>query len=460
MDTITPSPPIHVVERLVEHLKPAPAVDHVGQDLGQAVGAHLQRRVPTLPSIEVDPAKDRERSERDGAATRDPSSRRHRSCSTKGVTSARVRVAVPRHDPGMSPLPFALVGHGWRADFFLRLAAVMPERFACTGVVTRRARCGEAIERRWGVRTFRSIDACSPPATPSLSSPRFPGQPTRTSSARSSPTTWPSSPRPRRPPTSRASAACGATSARAGSCRSPSSTVPPRARRPRPDRRRGRLGAVTSAWLSWTHGYHAVAVLRLAAARRGRARDRPDVERRRPTRAGAGPLRPARRRPSTCSARHTVATLQFPAGIGTYDFTDGQWFHPLRRRHVIVRGSRGEVVGTSVVWATGDGRPLEAPLVRRQTGLTATSRARTSTRSPGPAALSTPTPIEGQALRRGDRRRDGAGADAPLAPGDGEPPYPLAQGCQDHLISLAIDEAGETGRPVTTGDEPWAAALG
>jgi hypothetical protein len=39
---------------------------------------------------------------------------------------------------------------------------------------------------------------------------------------------------------------------------------------------------------------------------------------------------------------------------------------------------------------------------------------------------------------------------------DGPAPYPLAQGCQDHLISLAIDEATTTGVPVTVGAEAWA----
>ena len=39
------------------------------------------------------------------------------------------------------------------------------------------------------------------------------------------------------------------------------------------------------------------------------------------------------------------------------------------------------------------------------------------------------------------------------------PPYPLAQGCQDQLLSLAIGEAAVTGLPVTTRAEPWAPGL-
>jgi predicted dehydrogenase len=37
------------------------------------------------------------------------------------------------------PVRYAIVGRGWRARFFLRLAALMPDRFAVVGVVTRSA---------------------------------------------------------------------------------------------------------------------------------------------------------------------------------------------------------------------------------------------------------------------------------------------------------------------------------
>jgi hypothetical protein len=163
--------------------------------------------------------------------------------------------------------------------------------------------------------------------------------------------------------------------------------------------------------------------------------------------------------PADAPARHTVATLRFPSGIGVYDFTDGQWFHPLRRRHVLVRGTRGEVVGTSVTWAADDGRPLDATIARRQTGLdgdlegadldTLTWAGTVLYRNPYRGArLSDEEIAIGTVLERTLRWRRG----------DGPPPYPLAEACQDHLLSLAIDEAAASG-PITTGREPWADAL-
>ena len=38
---------------------------------------------------------------------------------------------------------------------------------------------------------------------------------------------------------------------------------------------------------------------------------------------------------------------------------------------------------------------------------------------------------------------------------EGPAPYPLAEACQDHLVSLAMDEAAETGSAVVTELEAW-----
>jgi len=41
--------------------------------------------------------------------------------------------------------------------------------------------------------------------------------------------------------------------------------------------------------------------------------------------------------------------------------------------------------------------------------------------------------------------------------GAGPPPYPLAEGAQDHLLALAVDEAADTGEEIATTTEAWSA---
>ena len=40
--------------------------------------------------------------------------------------------------------------------------------------------------------------------------------------------------------------------------------------------------------------------------------------------------------------------------------------------------------------------------------------------------------------------------------GEGPEPYPLADGAQDHLLALAVEESAARDQPVTTTSEAWA----
>jgi hypothetical protein len=54
----------------------------------------------------------------------------------------------------MTPIPFAIVGTGWRAEFYLRVARACPEHFKVVGLVSRG---NPAIEARFGVKTYPSL---------------------------------------------------------------------------------------------------------------------------------------------------------------------------------------------------------------------------------------------------------------------------------------------------------------
>ena len=58
----------------------------------------------------------------------------------------------------MKPICFALVGGGWRAEFYLRVAQAMPETFVVDGMVVRDLHKGLELERTWGIKTYRSIE--------------------------------------------------------------------------------------------------------------------------------------------------------------------------------------------------------------------------------------------------------------------------------------------------------------
>src|SRR3569833_1389494 len=56
----------------------------------------------------------------------------------------------------MTPYRLAIVGAGWRTEFFLRIAAAIPGRFDVTGLVVRNEEKARVLEETWSLPTFRS----------------------------------------------------------------------------------------------------------------------------------------------------------------------------------------------------------------------------------------------------------------------------------------------------------------
>ena len=222
--------------------------------------------------------------------------------------------------------------------------------------------------------------------------------------------------------------------------------------------RRGVIGQPTSAQVSSTHGYHAVALLRSFLG------------------AGLGPVTvsasvfeaplvdPLTRNGWAADitpkpARTTLATLDFGGTSGLYDFTDNQWHNRLRTRRVVVRGSRGEIVDDEVVRLQGPRTVLRSSLVRSQLGYDLSLEGYDTEHISFDGDIVYSNPFLG--CRLSDEEVALAGAlvgTGAWARDEGPPPYPLAEGCQDQLVSLAIEQAAASGGRVTTAAPAWAQA--
>lgn len=58
----------------------------------------------------------------------------------------------------MSKIRFGLIGSGWRAEFYIRIAKALPEKFELTGVVIRDREKGEAFAAKFGVNVVQSLE--------------------------------------------------------------------------------------------------------------------------------------------------------------------------------------------------------------------------------------------------------------------------------------------------------------
>jgi predicted dehydrogenase len=348
---------------------------------------------------------------------------------------------------------FAIVGGGWRAEFYLRVAAALPDQFEVSGVLTRDAARRQAIATSFGV------------ATPDALAELLSGAPSFVVVA----TPWPVTAALLHELADRGMPALAET--------------PPapdfaglRALAPLADHARiqvaeqyqyqplhaarlavvrsGRLGRVSQARVSAAHGYHGVDLIRRLL---GLDREPLTITAHRfvspivasPDRNGP----PAAER--IVESDQILAFLDAGDRLGVYDFSPDQYFSWIRASRVLIRGDRGELHGKTVRTLLDHRTPAVGELIRHDAGHDGN--------------------LEGfhhQGITLGDewlyrnpfvpaRLSDDEIAVATCLAGmaawlEGGPDVcSLADAAQDHYLGLCIDEAARTGRPVTTGGHVW-----
>jgi predicted dehydrogenase len=341
---------------------------------------------------------------------------------------------------------FAVVGAGWRAEMFWRLAAALPD-VDCLGAVVR-------TPRDLPVPTFASLDEVRPDfvvtAVPWDTNPAVVEDAVR----RGLPVLAETPPAP----DAAGLRALWASAGGSGLVQVAEQylMVPAHAARLAAVRS-GIIGTPSQVQVSSTHQYHAVSLIRgLLGVRLGPVTVRAG-------RTVAPLVDPLTRDGWTDDdqpkpATTTVATIDFGDGrSGVYDFTDNQWHNQLRFRRILIRGSHGELRDDEVVRLAAPRTVIRTPLVRRQTGYDLDLDGfETDTITLGDTVLFR-NPFIGQ--RWSDEEIAIATLLRTMAAwvrGDGPPPYPLADGAQDHLIALAVEEAADSDRTVTTTPAPWA----
>ena len=354
---------------------------------------------------------------------------------------------------------FGVVGSGWRAEFFVRLAALLPERLTLVGAAVRRPERAEEVGRRWGVSAYLSPAELIAKQQPDFVVSSVP---------------WPVNPEViataveygvrvlAETPPAPDEAGLRELWARVGDrefvqVAEQYLLMPGHAAR-RELVARGVIGQPTSVQVSSTHGYHAVSMIRgllgagfgpvTVTASRFTAPLLDPLTRDGWTGAGAPE-----------DAATTLATLDFGGASGLYDFTDNQWHNRLRRRRIVIRGSYGEIADDTVVRWAGPRTILRSELVRSQLGQDLNLDGHDTEHYSFDGEVVYRNPFLG--LRLMDEEIAIASiltATAAWAGGEAPAPYPLAQACQDHLVALAIDRAAATGAPVVTRVEPWGCA--
>jgi predicted dehydrogenase len=351
---------------------------------------------------------------------------------------------------------YGIIGSGWRTEFFLRIAKELPERFKVFGVVTRTEASGKNIEEKFAVRTYRSIDDLLKATKIDFAIVSVPWKiaPLRTKELveRGIPVLTETPPAPDldglieiNKLTERGAKIQVAEQYHLHPLHAARITIAIS----------GKLGEISQVQISECHGYHGVSLMRKLL---GIGFENASITATKitaplmmgPNRNG-GPVEE-----KVIESEQVIASFDFGGKYGIYDFSDDQYFSWIRSKRLLVRGSKGEINGMSVRYLKDFQTPVEYDLKRVNLGEYGN--------------------LEGFGLKgilageewiylnpfsSGKLSDDEIGLAACLEKmyeytTTGEDFYSLAEGSQDHYLSLMIAEAVKTGVKIKTERQPWA----
>lgn len=358
----------------------------------------------------------------------------------------------------MAPYEFGIVGTGWRSEFFLRIAASLPERFRVSGLVSRSAEKRERYAAAWGVPVFVSVEAMLDAAKPNFVVVSVPRSAVLDQianlAARDVPILVETPP---------AADLDGLTQiadwVREGARIEVAEQYflqPSHAAR-LAFIASGRIGRPSYAHVAVAHGYHGTSLMRKYL---GLGFEPATI-------SATSVTLPIVKSPDRYHApdeleivgsQQTIATFDFGDRVGVFDFTGDQYHGWIRSPRLTIRGERGEISGEEIRYLEDQRSPIRLVLLRQDTGHYANledyhhagilAGAEWIYRNPFPEARFSDDEIAVAACLDGMQTFVETGKSF----------YSFAEAAQDHYLALAMDEAASTGRPVTTTRQAWTPA--
>jgi hypothetical protein len=352
------------------------------------------------------------------------------------------------------PITFGIVGGAWRAEFFLRIAQALPDRFRISGCVARTQSTRSRIETAWGIPTFSTPEGLvrSKPDFIVTSVPWAISAPVVLELASHDVAVLAET-----PPAQDLEALTKLWQELPGNARVQVAEQyqfqPCHAARLALTRS-GLLGEISEVQISVAHGYHGVSLIRKflnVGFERAVIRA---LEFKSPIVAGstrAGP--PAEERKILTT--QAIASLEFEGKLAVFDFVEDQYFSWIRSHRVLVRGDRGEINNLDVRYLIDFATPMEMQLNRLDAGQTGNLEgyhhkgyvgggAWWYRNSFAPARLSDDEIAIATCLESMARYLE-----------TGNSFYGLAEASQDHYLGILIDRAAETGNPVESSTQIW-----
>ena len=353
-----------------------------------------------------------------------------------------------------APVRFALIGTGWRAEFFTRIARALPERFEITGCHSRTEISRTRFCEAWGLTACESVDALLA-AKPEFVVTSVPwavsgplilelatkgaavlGETPPAEKIEDMTRLWQSLPAGARVQIAEQYPFQPHHTARLALAAS------------------GRLGTITQAQVSAAHGYHGMVLIRRFLGIGFEPAEVSALEFKSPLVQGRG-REPGTEAEKLIESRQVIAHLRFGDKLGVYDFTGEQYFSWVRSQRLLVRGEKGEINNLDATYLADFKTPVPLRFERQDAGHGGNLEGHHLKgyvaggewwyRNPfAPARLFDDEIAVASCLEAmGTYVRTGRGF------------YGLAEACQDHYLALLIEQSLAQVQPVKTTPQVW-----
>lgn len=355
----------------------------------------------------------------------------------------------------MSTIEFGLLGGGWRAEFYLRIARELPDQFKVAAIFVRNHEKAEELRKVWGATVYTSLEefivsrsysfavlclnrAVSLEYLLKLADAEIPilAETPPAPDIRNLTELWKQVGSTARIQMAEQYLFQPMHAARIKLAKS------------------GRLGLVTQAQVSAAHGYHGISLIRQLlgigfqnVTIRGQSFQSSIL--RGPDRNGPPSVQEIKQ------SIQTIATLDFGGKLGLFDFVGDQYFSWIRQNRILVRGDRGELVNEKVSWLEEYNTPLYSELRRIDAGHGGNLEGlylkgimgdgEWLYRNPfAPARFTEDEIAIAESLSRMENYVKG-----------GPSFYSLAEGCQDQYLALLMEQAAAAGETLTSTTQVW-----
>lgn len=350
---------------------------------------------------------------------------------------------------------FGIIGTGWRAEFFLRIAQACPERFTVAGIAGRTPEKVAGVAAKFGVPALASAEELVKKGRPLfvVTSLAWDANPVLLTELAGMDMPALSETPPAKSVEEMA-ALCALTARGAKIQVAEQYFLQPHHAARLAFIRTGKMGQVSQAQVSAAHGYHGVSLIRKFlgigyenAKITATVYKSPIVEG--PGRGGP----PAEEK--MVEAEQMIAHLDFGDRLGIFDFTGRQYFAEIRDPRVLIRGERGEIFNDTAAYLKDFRTPIRVDFRRHETGQHGNLAGHYLQgiqageewvyRNPvAPARLYDDEIAMATCLLRMAEYVRG-----------GEPFYPLEEACQDRYLAMVMEEAARTGEAVRTETQGW-----